>query len=94
MEIKQFLEIKERVGMTAVKLAKHLGVTDIQVHNYISGRRDILRRTKNQMLILDLLYKIRAKASISMEDMTVFDLCETATNIKKMIDDVLEQTSA
>ena len=79
MNIDEFLNIKQIAKFTNVKLAKYLGVTDVQVRNYIAGRRDILRRTKNQMLLLDVLYKIRASVKNK--------------SIRQMIDDVLRETT-
>ena len=79
MNIDEFLNIKQIAKFTNVKLAKYLGVTDVQVRNYIAGRRDILRRTKNQMLLLDVLYKIRASVKNK--------------SIRQMIDDVLKETT-
>lgn len=63
MLIKEFKKIQKDAGFSNAELARYLGVTDVQVRNYLSGRRDILMRTKNQMLILDVLCKFRSNCS-------------------------------
>ena len=76
MKTEEFKRIRNEADLSNVELARYLGVTDVQVRNYLSGRRDILTRTRNQMLILDLLCNLRASCKDKKAKTTVGDLLD------------------
>jgi len=60
MTIDEFKHIKTVAGFSTEELARYLGVSETQVRNYQTGRKKILKRTANQMLILLLLKKLES----------------------------------